>query len=149
MNGSKVKMPPKLKTKCQIAIHTATAVAAAAGAIPIPFSDTIPITAAQISMVVALGKAFDVDLSSSVAKSIATIGVAKVAGQTIFRNAVKLIPGFGPAIAAATAASMTEALGWLIADDFYRISQGDQPVSLLERVVELAPLFEGVRTGKR
>ena len=55
MSKSKVHMPKELKKKCQVAIHSATAAAAAAGAIPIPMSDAIPITAAQIGMVVALG----------------------------------------------------------------------------------------------
>ena len=149
MSGSKVKMPPELKRKCHAAIHSAAVATAAAGTIPIPFSDAIPITAIQIAMIVALGKAFEVNLSQSVAKSIATVGLTKVVGQTIFRNAVKIIPGLGPAIAAATAASMTEALGWLIADDFYRISQGGEPVLLVEHLEELQTLFSGVRIGKQ
>ena len=56
MNKSKVRMPKELEKKCHIAIHTATTAAAAAGAIPIPMSDAIPITAAQIAMIISLGK---------------------------------------------------------------------------------------------
>ena len=53
---SKTKMPKDLESKCKIAIHTATTAAATAGALPIPIADTIPITAAQVTMIVALGK---------------------------------------------------------------------------------------------
>ena len=70
MRKSKVHMPKELEKKCHIAIHSATAASAAAGAIPIPMSDAIPITAAQIGMVIALGKAFDITLSEAAAKSI-------------------------------------------------------------------------------
>lgn len=54
-------------------IHSATA-SAAAGAIPIPMSDAIPITAAQIGMIIALGKEFDITLSDAAAKSILGLG---------------------------------------------------------------------------
>ena len=50
MSKSKVHMPKELERKCHRAIHSATVAAAAAGAIPIPMSDAVPITAAQIAM---------------------------------------------------------------------------------------------------
>ena len=77
MSKSKVRMPKELEKKCHIAIHTATTAAAAAGAIPIPMSDAIPITAAQIAMIISLGKIFDVVLSQSAAKSIVSVGLVK------------------------------------------------------------------------
>lgn len=49
---SKVKMPKDVEAKCHAAIHTATVAAGAAGAIPFTLADTIPITAAQVTMVV-------------------------------------------------------------------------------------------------
>ena len=52
MSKSKVHMPKEVERKCHIAIHTATTAAAAAGGIPIPMSDAVPITAAQIAMII-------------------------------------------------------------------------------------------------
>ena len=55
MNKSKVNMPKELKRKCNIIIHSATGASAVAGLIPIPMSDAIPITAAQIGMIIKIG----------------------------------------------------------------------------------------------
>lgn len=101
-------------TKCNIAIHTATAASAAAGVIPIPLADAIPITAAQVTMVIALGKIFDVKLTESAAKGL--IGAA--ASTFVGRNLVKLIPFVGWVVSSAVAAGVTEAIGWTIAVDF-------------------------------
>ncbi|MCI9530449.1 MAG: GTP-binding protein [Lachnospiraceae bacterium] len=147
MSKSKVHMPKELKKKCQVAIHSATAAAAAAGAIPIPMSDAIPITAAQIGMVVALGRAFDITLSESAAKSIIGVGITQQAGRAIASNILKAIPGVGTIaggfVGASTAAALTEALGWVIADDFYRISKGEDPENIVENVNQLKDAFEG------
>jgi len=80
MSKSKVHMPKDLEKKCHIAIHSAASAAATAGAVPIPMSDAIPITAAQIGMIVALGKAFKITLSQAAAKSIASVTVTQQAG---------------------------------------------------------------------
>lgn len=142
---SKVQMPQNIRNKCHAAIHTASSAAAAAGAIPIPVSDTIPITAAQISMIVALGKVFDVSVSESAAKATASIVVVQQAGRAIFTNALKAIPGAGTTIGCliggATAATLTEGLGWLVADDFYRMSQGQESVNIPENLNNLKGLF--------
>lgn len=74
---TKVNMPKDLEKRCHLAIHSASTAAAAAGAIPIPMSDAIPITTAQIAMIIALGKIFDVTLSQSAAKSLVGVGVAQ------------------------------------------------------------------------
>lgn len=144
--NTKVKMPKDIQKKCHVAIHTASAAAATAGAIPIPFSDAIPITAAQIAMVVSLGKVFDVTISQSTAKSIMGVALAKSAGKAIVSNALKAIPGVGTAlggfISASTAASLTEALGWIVADDFYRMSQGEEPEDLIQVANDLKGAFE-------
>ena len=101
-------------TKCNIAIHSASIASAAAGAIPIPVADALPITAAQVTMVMALGKIFDAKVTESVAKGL--IGAA--ASTFVGRNIVKMIPILGWGISAAVAAGVTEAIGWTIAVDF-------------------------------
>ena len=55
MSKSKVNMPKELKRKCNIIIHSATGASAVAGLIPIPMSDAIPITAAQLGMIIKIG----------------------------------------------------------------------------------------------
>ena len=140
MGKSKVHMPKELEKKCHIAIHSATTAAAAAGAIPIPMSDAIPITAAQVAMIISLGQ--------SAAKSIASVVVTQQAGHAIFANILKCIPGGGVAgavVGATTAATLTEALGWIVADDFYRMSNGEEPENIVETAKDLKQVFEGLR----
>lgn len=149
MSKSKVHMPKELEKKCHMTIHTATVAAAAAGAVPIPMSDAIPITAAQITMIISLGKIFGITLSQSAAKSIASVAVTQQAGRAIFTNIMKSFPGggivLGGFIGAATAAALTEALGWIVADDFYRMSKGEEPENIVETTAELKRAFEGLR----
>lgn len=149
MSKSKVHMPKELKKKCQVAIHSASAASAAAGAIPIPMSDAIPITATQIGMIIAIGKAFDITLSDSVAKSLIGVGVTQSAGRAIVSNILKAVPGVGTVaggmIGASTAAALTEALGWVIADDFYRMSQGEEPEDIVGNTDKLKAAFNGLK----
>lgn len=152
MAGPKTKMPANIKSKCARAIHSATAASAAAGAIPIPVSDAVPITAAQIAMIIALGKVFGITLSESAAKSVVGVGVAQQAGRAIFSNVLKMIPGAGSVVGGVvggtTAAALTEALGWVIADDFYRMSQGEDPENIIENASNLKSAFDGLNRHK-
>lgn len=107
--------------KCNAAIHTASVASGISGAIPIPVADAVPITAAQLTMVVALGKIFDQKISESAAKGL----VGAAASTFVGRNLVKLIPVAGWAVSAAVAAGVTEAIGWTIAVDFANIARKD------------------------
>lgn len=100
--------------KCNLAIHSAATASGAAGAIPIPVADAVPITVAQVAMVLALGKIFEQEITESVAKGL--IGAA--ASTFVGRNLIKLIPVAGWVASAAVAAGVTEAIGWTIAVDF-------------------------------
>jgi uncharacterized protein (DUF697 family) len=152
MSKSKTNMPYDIKEKCRMAIHTATAASAVAGAIPIPMSDTIPITGAQVAMLVSLGKVFDLTISESVARSILSVTLTQQAGRAIATNVLKCIPGVGTivggVISAATAATLTEALGWMIADDFYRASVGEETENIGDAAEQVKGLFEGTRFPK-
>lgn len=149
MSKSKVHMPKELEKKCHIAIHSATAAAATAGALPIPMSDAVPITAAQIGMIIALGKAFDVTLSEAAAKSIVGVGLTQQAGRAVASNILKMVPGVGTVVGgvvgATTAAALTEALGWIVADDFYRISQGEEPENIIDAASTLKGAFDDLK----
>ena len=83
MAKPKTTMPDEFKSKCAAVIHTATTAAAAAGVIPIPMADTIPITAAQITMIIGLGRVFDISLSEAAAKSILGGTMASQTGRAI------------------------------------------------------------------
>lgn len=100
--------------KCNLAIHGAAVLSGAAGAVPIPVADAVPITAAQVTMVLGLGKIFGQEITESAAKGL--IGAA--ASTFVGRNLVKLIPVAGWVVSAAVAAGVTEAIGWTIAVDF-------------------------------
>lgn len=99
--------------KCNVAIHTASVASGISGAIPIPIADALPISAAQISMVIALGNTFNQEISDIAARSL--IGTA--ASTFVGRNLAKLIPGIGWVVSAAVASGVTEAIGWTIAVD--------------------------------
>ncbi len=106
-------MTEKQIAQCNAAIHTASVAAGAGGAIPIPIADAIPISAAQVIMVVALGKIFDQEISSSAAKGAIAAAASTFAG----RNLIKLIPIAGWIVSAGVAAGITEVIGWTIAVD--------------------------------
>ena len=100
-------------TACNVAIHTASVACGVAGAIPIPVADAVPISTAQITMVIALGKIFDQKISEVAAKG----AISAAAATFVGRNLVKMIPVVGWGVSAAVAAGVTEAIGWTIAVD--------------------------------
>lgn len=122
-------------TKCNIAIHTASVAAAAGAFVPIPGVDAVPITAIQVTMVLALGKVFDQKVSDSAAKGL--IGAA--ASTFIGRSLVKLIPIAGWAASSAVAAGVTEAIGWTVAVDFAKQSSRIETVELISDFLKDAP----------
>ncbi|MBQ7215075.1 MAG: hypothetical protein IJP54_01640 [Synergistaceae bacterium] len=109
-------------SKCSAIIHTASAASAAVGGgmAQIPGSDMIPITAAQVTMIISLGSVFGKSITETAAKAL----VKSLAGASVGRLASQLlvgwIPGLGNAINASTAAGITEALGWKAAKKFDR-----------------------------
>lgn len=118
--------------KCNVAIHSASVAAGAEAFIPIPGVDAVPITATQITMIIALGKVFDQKISESAAKAV--IGAA--ASTFVGRSLVKLIPFAGWAASAAVAAGVTEAIGWTAAVDFANQASKIRPdeVEIMENI---------------
>ena len=105
---------------CHTIIHSfaAACTAAGAGMAQLPCSDAVPISTAQIAMVIALGEVFGIPLSESAAKSlIAGISGAAV-GRMVSQILIGWIPGLGNTINGITAAAITEALGWKVARQF-------------------------------
>ena len=108
--------------KCHAIIHTAAAGAAAVGTglAQLPCSDSVPILAIQATMIVSLGEVFGIAISERAAKVKASSVVTVMIGRGISQLLVGWIPGAGNATNAATAAAVTEGLGWLIAEKMAR-----------------------------
>lgn len=123
----KINISKDQKIKCNAIIHGASVSAGAAGTglAQIPLADSAIITPIQIGMIVALGKVFDQEISKSAAKAILTGMAAAFAGRGISQVLVGWIPGVGNAVNAATAATITEAVGWMAVDNFSKDAYKD------------------------
>ena len=128
-------MTDEQNSKCHKIIHTAAASAAAiaAGLAQIPGSDTVPITAIQVGMIIGLGSVFGMDISEAAAKSILGAGLAAIGGRTVSQFLVGWIPGWGNAVNATTAFTITETLGWKVANDFSEEAEKQAEAERLER----------------
>ena len=105
---------------CNLIIHSAALAAGASGVIPIPVANAIPMSFAQVTMVIALGNTFDQEITDSTAKGLLGAAASTFVGRELF----KLIPVVGWISSAGIAAGVTEAVGWTLAVDFakaYRI----------------------------
>jgi len=113
-------------TACHGIIHTASAAAGAAGAglAQLPCSDNAVITPIQLAMTIGIGQVFGLELTESAAKAAMASMAGATIGRTLSQVLVGWVPGLGNAVKAATAASVTEALGWLLAKDFARQAAG-------------------------
>lgn len=155
MRRSEIQMSKELEKKCHTIIHSATMAAATAGAIPIPMSDAVPITTVQIGMIILLGKVFDITVTQATARSIAGVILTQKTGRAIVTNILKVIPGagtiIGGGIGAATAAGLTEALGWIVVDEFFKTANGGE-VGKIGDIVDttgrIQEAFEGLRVTK-
>ncbi|GHS21717.1 hypothetical protein VN1027_12540 [Helicobacter pylori] len=94
-------------------IHIASG---AAGLIPIPFSDALAIVPIQAGMIYKMNDAFGVKMKDSVATSLITglLGVTAVAqvGRTLVNGLLKFILVVGSVAGGATAAVITEGIGF-------------------------------------
>lgn len=94
----------------------------------IPLSDNTLIMPIQIGMIVSLGKVFNQTITDSAAKAILASMVASFIGRSISQVAFGWVPGAGNAINSSTAVSLTEAIGWKEAVDFYKKQKEDLSV---------------------
>ncbi|WP_187923364.1 YcjF family protein [Helicobacter pylori] len=102
--------------ECKTIIHVASGAAGTAEASPIPFSDMPLITGVQKRMIHEMNDAFGMDLDTSVAASLITglLGVTAVVqvGRTLVNGFLKFIPVVGSVAGSATAAVITEGIGF-------------------------------------
>ena len=108
------------KAKCHAIIHSASASAAAVGAglAQIPCSDNAVITPIQLTMTISLGRVFGLELTESAARAAVASVAAATVGRTVSQILIGWIPIAGNLVNAGTAATITEAIGWLLAEGF-------------------------------
>ncbi|HEY9126070.1 MAG TPA: hypothetical protein VIM62_03045 [Acidobacteriaceae bacterium] len=113
-------MTREQKRKCRLIIHGASAAAGAMGAglAQVVAADNVVIVPIQVTMVISLGRVFDVKLSKAAAEAAALSTAATLVGRATSQVLVGWIPVIGNAINAVTAASITEAMGWAVAGQF-------------------------------
>lgn len=119
---SKYKLSSKEQKACYGIIHTASGSAAAVGAglAQLPLADNAVITPIQITMIISLGKVFGQKITKTVAKGLLGGFIGNFVGRGVAQAAWGWIPGIGNASNAATAAAITESIGWLCVDHFYK-----------------------------
>ena len=114
----------EMDQKANNIILVCTAAASATCALPIPFADAPILIGEQTAMLARLCEVYKINMEKQALSSLlcGVIGVSgtTILGKSIFSSLIKLIPGAGSvaggAIAAATGASLTAALGkaWCI-----------------------------------
>ncbi len=104
-------------------------------AVPLPLATMPVLTGIQISMVTALGKLYGRVLTPAQAGGLVSTIAGGFVAQTIGRELVKLIPGFGSVIAASWATAYTWALGEAACVYFGDLMGGKTPDS--KRIQEL------------
>ena len=138
------------RKKSHLLVGASVTAAMGVGAAPIPFADAAVLVPIQIGMIASITATYGLDYSegflSAVLASVVGAGAATLTGRLIVGELLKLIPGAGAiaggAVAAATAASMTFALGeaYIAAlDKLFAKHQGEppSPEEVLAAVVSL------------
>ena len=124
---AKVKLTDSQKVKCNAIIHPASVAAGGVGTglAQIPLADNVIITPIQIAMITSLGAVFGIRVTEGMAKGILTGFAASLVGRGVVQVLVGWIPGVGNAINTATAAGITEAIGWMAVAHFFDAQQHD------------------------
>lgn len=124
----KLHLTEEQRVKCHGIIHTAAVAAGGAGTglAQIPLSDNAIITPIQITMIISLGAVFGIRVSEGTAKGILAGAASSFVGRGATQILVGWIPGLGNAINTATAAGITEAVGWMAVAHFFDLLQQDK-----------------------
>ena len=113
-------MTSRERSLCNGIIHTASAAAGAVGGglAQVPGSDSLVIGPIQVTMAISLGQVFGITLDQSSAKASVASATAAHVGRTASQLLIGWIPIAGNIVNAATAATLTEAIGWILAKEF-------------------------------
>ncbi len=131
---------------CKTIIHVASGAAGAAGLIPIPFSDALAIAPIQAGMIYKMNDAFGMDLDKSVGASL-VVGLLSVTavvqvGRTLVNGFLKFIPVVGSVAGGATAAVITEGIGFAylkVLEKCFNDETGEVKLSAMDTII---PLFK-------
>ncbi len=125
-------------------IHVASGLAGTAGASPIPFSDMPLIAGVQTGMIYKMNDAFGMDLDKSVGASLVAglLSVTAVAqvGRTLVNGLLKFIPVVGSVVRGATAAVITEGIGFAylkVLEYYYNDETGEVDLPDISVIVDL------------
>lgn len=113
--GKDIQFARQIREKSSTAnkwILAAATSASAVGAVPLPGSDIIPLTGIQVGLMVKLATLYEKPLTKDRAKELAIATMTGNLGKSIFRQAIKFIPGAGSLVGGGIAGSMTLALGY-------------------------------------
>ena len=113
-------MTSSQQKKVHAIIHSASASAAAIGGglANIPGSDAPVLVTLQTGMIIAIGAVFNKKITDSIAKSMLADFLGVSIGKVVANVLSGWLPGIGNGINATTAASLTELIGWTVANDF-------------------------------
>lgn len=108
------------KALCHTIIHTASAATGAVGfgLAQLPLTDNAVIVPIQVTMTIALGQVFGLEFTKRAATATAASATGTLLGRAASQIGAGWIPVAGNILNAGTAASLTEALGWMLAEDF-------------------------------
>lgn len=120
-----IQLSEDQKKKCNTIIHPAAVAAGgvSTGLAQIPLSDNAIIMPIQITMITALGAVFGIDVTEGIAKGIIGGATASFIGRGAVQVLVGWMPGVGNVINTATAAGITEAIGWIAVTHFFELQQ--------------------------
>lgn len=104
-------------------IHAASAAAAGVGAglAQLPGSDAPMLMSIQNAMILAIADAYGVPMTQAAAAQLLLTFSATMAGRGFTQWAVGWVPGWGNIVNAATAAALTEAVGWAAVRHFEQL----------------------------
>lgn len=116
----KLNITEDQRKKCNAIIHSHSALCGGVGTgmAQIPLADNAVITPIQIAMIIELGVVFNQNISKTIAQSILSGASASLIGRGASQVLFGWIPGVGNAINTATAAGLTEVIGWMAVDRF-------------------------------
>lgn len=119
---SRYNLSPTEQKLCHGIIHSASGSAATVGAglAQLPLADNAIITPIQITMIISLGKVFGQEITKTAAKGLLGGFIANFVGRGVAQAVWGWMPGIGNASNAITAAAITESIGWLCVDHFYK-----------------------------
>ncbi|MFP6162609.1 YcjF family protein [Helicobacter pylori] len=130
--------------ECKTIIHVASGATGAAGLIPIPFSDALAIAPIQAGMIYKMNDAFEVSLGKSATPTFITeissiIALVQV-GRTLVNGFLKFIPVVGSVAEGATAAVITEGIGFAylkVLEYYYNDETGEVDLPDISVIVDL------------